>query len=205
MNLVFIHGWGFDQSFWQALAARLTRYQQEFVDLGFFGAASPLEPAAPDRILIGHSLGFVHGLQSKKNWAGVIAINSFARFPASGAVLDGMKKQCARDPALTLARFYERIEAEAPTVIAQPNKEKLCEGLDVLRDVDMSGELADLSVPALVLAAENDPLVPIEVSQRIKAGADFHSHASGGHILPKSDAAWCAERISQFLDRNFGT
>src|SRR5262245_19094736 len=80
VELVFIHGWGFDARFWDALSTLLPQFPQKRIDFGFF--ASPKADDAPTspHILIGHSLGFVHGITKMKKWDGWIAINSFPRF-----------------------------------------------------------------------------------------------------------------------------
>jgi pimeloyl-[acyl-carrier protein] methyl ester esterase len=106
MELVFIHGWGFDVRFWDALGELLPQYKQHRIDLGFItprhhepsskqgsdGDADwvPDKSGQPwtdrifrddvDYVLIGHSLGFVYGVKRKRNWQSWIAINSFPRF-----------------------------------------------------------------------------------------------------------------------------
>ena len=66
MELVFIHGFGFDASVWDPLFELLPQFKKRRIDLGFFGAAAePLRLEGPS-VLVGHSLGFLHGLRDAK-------------------------------------------------------------------------------------------------------------------------------------------
>ena len=213
MNLVFIHGWGFGPGFWDPLAALLPQYQQRRLNLGFFGEATKDVTDNEASILIGHSLGFVHGMKMKKNWSGWIAINSFPRFVATeesagcipAAVLLRMQKQLQRDPKKTLADFYHLIGAETPATSAKPCLERLNEGLDELRHSDIREDLAHHKM-GLVLAAQNDPLVPMATSESMaSSNTTLVVHPTGGHVLPQSAAPWCAEAITNFIAEHFGT
>jgi len=207
MRLVFIHGWGFDPHFWDVLAAALARFPQTRVDLGFFGGAVDRVRDDEPAILIGHSLGFLHGMRARKNWAGWVAINSFPRFVAtpteagcvSAASLRAMRGGLLKDAPKTLADFYRLIGAAAPAAAVTPHVESLRDGLDVLRDA--SFDPAVVAGTGLVLAAKNDPLVPIATSAALAASADRIAwHAGGGHLLPQNATAWCAEQIVGFVD-----
>lgn len=213
MELVFVHGWGFDAHFWDPVCAWLSQFRQRRMDLGFYGNPSAAPPFDNEAILIGHSLGFVHGFTQKKDWGGWIAINSFPRFiyntDQSGCVaaveLRGMKTFLALDSAKTLRGFYDRIGAEPPE--GSPNVERLRSGLDELRDGDVESVFATLDAPGLVLAARNDPLVPIATSEalgRMAKKGGIMWHETGGHILPLRDPVWCAEAIQGFVQNFFG-
>jgi pimeloyl-[acyl-carrier protein] methyl ester esterase len=212
MQLVFIHGWGFEARFWDALAALLPGYKYRRIDLGFFGeAADDIHDGAPS-ILVGHSLGFLYGINRYKNWAGWIAINSFSRFVATDskagcvntAALRTMRKKLPNDPQDTLAEFYALIGATASPAKAAPRVERLCEGLDELRDSDIGGALAAAAKPGLALAARNDPLVPVAASEALQVPhARLYWHPDGGHLLPQSAAPWCAEKMTGFMKEHF--
>jgi pimeloyl-[acyl-carrier protein] methyl ester esterase len=207
-ELVFAHGWGFDAHFWDDLRAHLPQYRHSCVERGFFGAPI-VEPASgAGKILIGHSLGFVHGMNMQKNWQGWIAINGFPRFVEDGshtgcippANLRRMKMRLQDNAAATLQDFYRQIGA-AP-VVGKPNVAWLGAGLDELRDL----VFAELAVPGLVLASRNDPLVPPSASEALSRYAAENAplwHESGGHILPQSDAGFCATAIADFLETFF--
>jgi len=202
-TLVFIHGWGLAPDFWNRLAPLLPGTEQHRVNLGFYGEPAETFPG-DDCVLIGHSLGFVYGMAKKKNWRGWIAINSFPRFvgpPGSGcASLDELKDMASRlekNPAETLKKFYAFIGAEPPA--GYPDLKKLREALDMLRILAVGRS----AIPGLMLAARNDCLVPEATGAALAAGHSAEWHESGGHVLPQSDPAWCAERISSFLKQNF--
>ena len=200
MKLIFIHGWGFDARFLDQLSPLLGQFQQQRVDLGYLGA-EPNDIESRGNILIGHSLGFVLGMQHT-DWTGYIAINSFPHFlncvPA--VVLHKMQKQLAADPQRTLSDFYKLIGATPPSA-TNLNMPRLAQGLNDLRDVDITATLRDWKKPALVLASENDPLVPLAVSQSMPAQQTLHP--SAGHMLPQNDPAWCADAITSFLRQHF--
>lgn len=209
MKLVFIHGWGFDAGFWDGLLPLLPEFEQQRVDLGFYGERSA-GSAAVGNILVGHSLGFVHGMRDSQNWAGWVAINSFPRFLninnkagcVEPAVLRSMRQQLAKNAERTLAAFHRSVGATR-TAAVPPRLDNLSGGLDELRDADIGDLLETNTKPGLILAAKNDPLVPIETSEAMAASnTSLHWHPAGGHLLPQSDAAWCAKAIKDFIKTN---
>ena len=110
-----------------------------------------------------------------------------------------MKTQLNENTQATLADFYQSIGAPAPTA-AEPDKEKLSEGLDMLRDASVG----DHAMPSLVLAAADDPLVPLAASETLASnGAQLLDHPNGGHMLPVTQTVWCAKAIGTFLRENF--
>jgi len=220
IELVFIHGWGFDAHFWDALASKLPHHRQLRVDLEFIkkisGVTGKFSTVSVEKILenenrsilIGHSLGFVHGLQAGRNWAGWIAINSFPHFVAkenspacvTAASLREMRMRLQKATENTLADFYKRIGAKPPP--GTPNVERLREGLDELRDADVTETLQTLDVPGLVLAGRNDPLVPFAVSEKLGSmakGGGLVVNEEGGHLLPQTASSWCALAIANFV------
>lgn len=208
MQLVFIHGWGFTPDFWNPLSELLPEFSQRRVDLGFYGRPSEGISSGEEAILIGHSLGFVHGIAENVNWKAWIAINSFPRFikqeEKEGCVaateLQQIKMGLSFMGKMALQRFYSLIEASVPE--GAPHLEQLKNGLDELRDCDVEGKIKELNVPGLVLASHNDPLVPLATSEalgRMTRKCAILCHETGGHILPLRDPAWCAEMIKDFI------
>ncbi len=209
MELVFIHGWGFDAGFWDRLAPLLPGPQRH-IDLGFLGhpAGDPAQLSPGRQILVGHSLGFVYGITARQDWAGWIAINSFPRFVAteslpgcvSASALRELRINFHRNPAATLARFRELIGAEPPPAGIEPTSMR--QGLDVSRDCDIDATLSSIPAPGLVLASVNDPLVPVATSAalgRAARRADLRWHDTGGHNLPLTEPQWCATAIAEYL------
>ena len=208
MHLVFVHGWGFDPRFWDALSLRLSHYKQSRFDFGFFSTPptdfvrfiSFDEPL----LLIGHSLGFLLGIQQDMPWVGWVAINGFARFTTTPdragcvtpVVLRDMQRRLSADTATTLDKFYRMVGAEGPTGPA--DRKRLGAGLKLLRDGDITELPALKNLPGLILAARRDPLVPVAASATLGAPV---WHEQGGHCLPQADPDWCAEHIEAFIKR----
>jgi pimeloyl-[acyl-carrier protein] methyl ester esterase len=214
IELCFIHGWGLEPGFWDALAPRLSDYPQVRVNLGFYGEPAALSQGTSTtrRVLVGHSLGFLHGLTTYADWSGWIAINSFPRFlalpPSPGcaslAMLRDLRQRLQADTRASLNGFYEYIGVLPPS--GEPDQARLLNGLDELRDFDADPILGALDVPGLVLASDNDPLVPIATSealgQRAKDGG-MRVHPDAGHVAPLEDPDWCAEAVTDFLKTKF--
>jgi len=213
VELVLIHGWGFDAHVWDALGERLADYPQIKVNLGFFSTHKTPVFSEDGRVLIGHSFGLVHGLTQWHNWRGWIAINSFTRFVTTesrigcvpAAQLRDMRARLQKNPSETLYSFYRMINATPH--IGIPNVERLTAALDELRDADVKDTLEKFDVPGLVLAGSEDPLVPSaaseELGQLAKDGGLLVSRG-GNHMLPQARPAWCALAIADFLKTNFG-
>jgi pimeloyl-[acyl-carrier protein] methyl ester esterase len=211
-ELVFIHGWGFDARFWDALAERLPQWKQVRIDLGFFKKnstafsdilANALTSKEP-RVLIGHSLGFAFGAPQTQ-WQGWVAINGFPRFVPDcvpGVALREMRMRLKSDPAKCLADFHKTIGTTAPG--GEPNDDQLREGLDALRDADIEKAAGIRRIPGLVLAGKHDPLVPVETSEKLgHYASDGATFDEGGQILPQSNPDFCAATITQFMARHF--
>ncbi|MGO4399688.1 alpha/beta fold hydrolase [Achromobacter sp. PAB15] len=229
-TLLFIHGWAFDASVWTQLRAALADWPHAVADAGYFGATpAVIDPVTgpvtdtdsitgPDTapingpvIAIGHSLGVMRLLRSlPSNCVGVVSINGFPRFSAAPdfeagvprRMLDRMMKRLSADPAAVVHDFRERC-AEA-SVLGEPRLEPLARDLEALRDEDQRDALAALPVPLLILAGEDDPIVPAAMTQAAfggRVGDERHDLEHGGHLLPVSDAPWCARHIAGFIAR----
>lgn len=76
--------------------------------------------------------------------------------------------------------------------------------LDAYGDVDVTGLLAEVRAPTLVIHSRRDAGVPYEQGQMLAAGipgARFATLDTANHILPATDPAWhdCARLIREFL------
>ncbi|GAA0529319.1 pimeloyl-[acyl-carrier protein] methyl ester esterase [Rhizomicrobium palustre] len=200
MRLVFVHGWGFDASFWDDLAGALPEFDAARVELGFLGREFSLPTFSPDDVLIGHSLGFLWGATQYQGWSRMIAINAFAEFSGemgvASASLRAMRTSLKRDPQKTLANFYASLNG--PQVPREFQAERLAEGLAWLQDWRL-GEKP--GVPSLVLSGAKDPLLPARATTHLAEMLDAPArlHETGGHLLPLSDPKWCAAAIRAFL------
>jgi len=204
VRLVFVHGWALGPEIWDALAPRLAEFPYVRVDLGYFGAPAVPEPQAGD-LLVGHSAGLLWGLSSRQDWAGVAAINSFARFrlDAKGrgcvrpAALRAMRQALQRDAQKCADDFRRSLKIAPARGPAQQGR--LVEGLDMLRDFDAAAHAG--CAPWIVLAAEDDSLAPpaatLDLAQL--SGARPAWRKTGGHGLPWTAPEFCAEHIAEFL------
>ncbi len=217
MRLVFVHGWGFDASFWDALLPKLDPALGEFkvAEMGFFGGTPNYPECGGGDVLIGHSLGFLRGIAVAKKPRAWIAVNGFVRFAAEKGVkeccvsltaLKDMRRKLERDAPSVLAAFHASVGGDIP--LGEPNVPALAEGLDILRDGDIKALLKTTTCPSLVLAGTHDPLVPLEASLAIgRAAAGTTATVffeDGGHVLPLSHADRCAAEINRFLSRLSG-
>lgn len=209
-TLLFVHGWAFDASVWTPLRAELRDWPQAVFDAGYFGPAREPGIAGPV-IAIGHSLGALRLLRSlPRNCLGLASINGFPRFAAGPGfeagvpprMLDRMLKRLDADPVAVLQDFRRRCGEENP--FGAPRLEALGRDLQALRDEDQRPALAMLRVPLLALAGEDDPIVPASMTRAAYAGSpvcELRWRERGGHLLPVSDALWCAAHIRAFLSR----
>jgi pimeloyl-[acyl-carrier protein] methyl ester esterase len=229
-TLLFVHGWAFDASVWTQLRAELADWPHAVADAGYFGATPAvidpvtgpvtdtdsitdpaIAPITGPVIAIGHSLGVMRLLRSlPSNCVGVVSINGFPRFSAAPdfeagvprRMLDRMMKRLSADPAAVVQDFRERC-AEA-SALGEPRLEPLARDLELLRDDDQRDALAALPVPLLILAGKDDPIVPAAMTQAAfggRVGDERHDLEHGGHLLPVSDAPWCARHIAGFIAR----
>ncbi len=203
MRLVLVHGWALGPGAWDALARRLPAPQVR-VDLGYFGAPDIPVLRGGD-VLVGHSAGLFWGLRAFSGWAGVVALNSFARFPlgsegrgcAPPGELRAMRRALERNPKACADAFRARFGiAPAP---GEAQKEPLMEGLDLLRDFDATPYAGGR--PWLVLGTANDPLAPTAETRRLADIFDgaLALHETGGHGLPWTAPEFCTEQITAFL------
>ncbi|WP_142846906.1 alpha/beta fold hydrolase [Telmatospirillum sp. J64-1] len=203
-TLCFIHGWGFSAEFWQPLAQALEDVPSLAVDLGH--VAPPHQPALPPGpvVAVGHSLGFAWALRRRRDFAGLVAINGFARFTAAPdfpqgvppRLLERMISRFADHPCAVYTDFMRRCGIDEPDCTGL-RPDALEAGLRFLGSVDEREALADL--PLLALAGGQDPILPEAMNratfERVEIAAD------GGHLLPLTHTQWCAAHIRAFLGK----
>ncbi|MEQ8194302.1 MAG: alpha/beta hydrolase [Rhodospirillales bacterium] len=204
---VFVHGWGFDAGFWDGVRAHLPEAETLTVDLGFRGPAEGLKAMPPGRtVAVGHSLGFLWLLHEKPfAWDGLVSINGFAKFTASdgfpsgidGRMVARMKDKIRTTPEAVVADFLGACgHADPPDTLAPAalDPAALERGLDWLMAWD--GRAALQGETVLALAGRADPIVPPDLSEA-SFGRNLQWH-EGGHLLPVTAPAWCADRLRAF-------
>lgn len=203
-TLLFVHGWGFDASFWAPLAQRLPDFKREFVDLGFRG--EPATPWVEAPMVVAHSMGLAWALANiPRPWAGAVAVNAFARFTrcpdfVSGVAPRLVERMVAKfddEPMAVTADFLSRCGVETPQTEGMDNA-RLGEMLRWLAMCDERKALDALDCPLLPLAGMQDMIVPEQMSREGFANYPLVLADGGGHLLPQSHPEWVAKSIRQF-------
>ncbi len=198
MKLLFAHGWGFDRTFWQPLAASLADFDCAIDDRGYFGAPFAPEVVGPC-IAVTHSFGTIRVLADPPpGLVGVVAINGFARFTAPLGqpgvpvrVVEHMIRRFGQTPAGVLASFHQQIGGTVPKGKIDADLLRL----DLLRLRDARAPLP--KVPVISLQGGQDPLMPGPMRATTFEGGEVRRIESeaGGHLLPIEDPELCAEAV----------
>ena len=197
--ILFVHGWGYDASFWDPVRTALG-VPSAALDLGYFGAADTALPRDAT-LLVGHSLGFLWlARRSALKHLPRIGINAFPRFleadgyrPAvAPRVLERMKRRVVSDTRSVLEDFWARAGAAGPDGTA--NAATLAEGLDHLAAWDERENLASRASRTRLIAGREDAIVPAAMTEMAFKGSEI-TWIPGGHALPCTHAAEIARLI----------
>jgi pimeloyl-ACP methyl ester carboxylesterase len=197
------------------------------MDLGFFGQArSPILAPTPRLVAVGHSLGFAWLLRQAHQadtplghllatrTMGLIGINAFPRFAAGTddwpegtprRILERMIRRTREDPLGVLSEFRQRAGATTAIPAALTRRvdpEALVMGLTWLLEWDLRPALERWGDRLLVLAAADDPIVPITLTDAGFAHLPDTARMlspCGGHLLPLQRPEWCAAAIAAFV------
>lgn len=202
MHFVFVHGWGFHAGIWASLIERLPDAKVTLIDLGFVAGGPEGSPDWPeDAIAVGHSLGVLWLLkEAGARFKGLVSIQGFDRFcphvPLSR--VSALKRGLARDPGGTLQAFWHSCGAPDFAEPASLNTGRLDEGLNWLMHWDARAARESLECPTLILAAEDDPIVPPAMSEAVWGKENIVWSPDGGHVLPLRHPRWCAHHVAEF-------
>ena len=205
--LLCVHGWGFGAGFWDSLLERLPDLDAERIDLGFYG--EPFRPAVNRPLVVAHSMGLAWALANiARPWAGVLAVNAFARFTRAQHFIEGvpprmierMQSRFAAEPRTVTAEFLGRCGIDSPDTSAIA-PEPLGESLAWLGKCDERTSLRMLSCPRLALAGMNDPIVPPAMSVASFPADELILAEGGGHLLPLTHPDWGAANLRLLLAR----
>lgn len=208
MKLLFVHGWGFDASFWDALASRLANFEHVRDDRGYFGTPAPME-CDGRCVAVTHSFGTMRLLaEPPAGLAGVIAINGFDRFIAGEdfpgvpmRLVETMITRFERRPLSVLDDFRARCGC-GPAHL-EFDHVRLAGDLERMRTTDVRSVTAGLDMPLLSLHSAHDRIVPAAMRDAALAGSgriERRSHPEAGHMLPTDEPDWCADAITTFLE-----
>ncbi len=198
LRVLFVHGWGFDASLWDKMAACLPEFEIERGELGFLGAPPHLPLIAADMLCIGHSLGVLWLLKQGRPMRGLVSINGFDRFGGQATALRAMRVRLKRDAAGQIADF-RRSAGHDDATPAHFDTDRLRQGLGWLADWNCSEARAALDCPVLALAARDDRIASPQLTSASWGDAVIWSE-NGAHVLPSSRPDWCAELFRNFAD-----
>lgn len=210
MRFVFVHGWGFDASFWSPLIEELSNPDHFCVDLGFLGQAKTHSVFMDTPyIAVGHSFGVQWLLQncSHNPWQALISINGIARFTKSDEFPQGTDPRILRRMIAGFEKRPQEVWVDFLKMCGLENPESknldtgpLLDSLHALRDGDEREALAGCKVPVLALTGGGDMLAsPAYSDATFATPHTVLVKPDGNHILPLSDPQWCAQRIREFL------
>ncbi|NVK18274.1 MAG: hypothetical protein HWE30_06250 [Methylocystaceae bacterium] len=205
-NVVFVHGWGFDASFWEGIASEITGCDIQCVDMGFFGLQNKTLP--DDAIYITHSMGLAWTLERANHVEALVVINGFTKFCASTDWPDGvaermltrMIRQFDRAPEKVWVEFMKNSGLDAPIYPDEADTNGLKTGLEYLLSVDVRQKYQSLTCPKFILAGGVDTIVTEKLTVA-SFERDIIWYKEAKHLLPLSHSTDCVRHIQEFLDQ----
>ncbi len=208
IGLCFCHGWGFHPDFWSSLLPFFPDAPIKIWNLGYFGEkANPLPDTTADQwIAIGHSIGFRKLMESKIDWAGVVAVQGFYDFLGSEPrmrkvrqrALNQMQTHWNQNPQQVLQDFYNEASLPHPPSYSF-SPEWLTLETD-LRSLDVAGKFDwPLSLPYRVLGSRNDFIVPPSLMESEWNSPQIEWSEGGGHALGFFESDFVAESIHSLI------
>ncbi|MDF7673426.1 alpha/beta hydrolase [Acetobacteraceae bacterium ESL0709] len=214
--LYFVHGWGYDSSFWRPLCNDLSAFSCDFYEAGYFGHRQATIPPSHPYLAIGHSAGVMTILeQNDPLCQGLIALNGFACFAQSPSfpqgiparVLQRMSTRLEQSPETTLSQFRSLCGEEYPALPQIYETSRLKAGLEFLQCHDVRPVLPHWNKPLITVTGNRDPLSPALTGLAYPPGFSlfWESHCwEGGHLLPITHVIQSAQlirRIIRYIDR----
>lgn len=204
MQILFAHGWGYHGGVWEGVLARLGTRQTAILDLGFVrGGPKGISAMPEDVVCVGHSFGLMWLLKhGPEHIRGLVSISGFDCFHAyrPAEALSDLRGGLERNPAAQMRAFWQSCGTERFAEADCLDAGTLRGGLEWLGLWDERERRRALDCPVLVLASEDDAIVPKDMSAEVWQGADLRWCAHGGHGLPLTAPAWCAAHIDRFVD-----
>lgn len=167
IHFVFAPGFGFTDAYWQNLLPLLPG-TQSMLD-------APLPPLTSSDVLVGvgHSLGLAHLICSKRPFNLLIGLQAFLNFCGTGEErharirqVDAMIRLFQKDASYALGQFYKACGYDGPFP-------RVIETSALVRDLQDLKEIYALpSCPTLIVAGDNDPIVPLHL---------LEAHFEGSH------------------------
>ncbi len=208
---------------WACTGEDLLPLQRELGTAVQWVSGEPGDGTTTDPFLAGWSLGGMQAIRSAAQHppSGLILIASSLRFPDclpdGSSRIDAIRQGLAHDPKRTLTRFFlesaypakpdRREVAQRVESAMAMGRQELLNGLDELASINATRLAGDLACPVLILHGRHDAIIPPEeagITARACPHADIDIHPDSGHELPVREAAWCASRITEFVNRVTG-
>lgn len=201
MGYIFIHGWGYDASFWQSLQNEMNIASPTNIEMGFLGQTPQTPEITNPSIFITHSLGAMYALHHYSHVIEkLIIINGFYRFTdfTNKRLLKTMQLRLRRTPIDQMTDFWTLCGSKPD--IQNLNQEQLSKGLDWLSSWDESDKISGISNDnTLILAGGKDNITPAKIMKNHWQKFNLHLYEEGNHTLPITQTTWCAEKIQDFL------
>ena len=215
-NLYFVHGWGFEESFWLPVSKILEGKKNitaiNFISLNFFESDKRNSiTKCNNNIFITHSYGLNWFLDRKVNCYALVnffAAPSFVKFQKnskkSKIMLDLMIKKLKDSPNEVLNKFYENcgLENSFKTGVGKINKDKLVNALKNLKDNSYLEEFLRIKKKTLNVFAERDKIFDVSLSKLKKfMGSDFDYVLidSQSHAFPVLEPNKTSEIIYNYI------
>ena len=203
---LFVHGWSFDATIWDAVRGHLPDADTAVVEHGYLDGVPRWPDVPAGAVAVGHSAGLLDLLADPPpGCVGLVAINGFTRFAAGpdfphgvpDRLLQRMLGRLAIDPAATVSEFRSRCGGGLDPA-ATLRSDRLRRGLLSLCERDARRRLSASGLRVLALAGRLDPIVPPAMTSDCFEPAATGWHDEGGHLLPLTDPVWCAARLRAF-------
>jgi pimeloyl-ACP methyl ester carboxylesterase len=215
-DLTLIHGWGFDQTCWEAWQPFLGKEtRQELYNRGYFGPSNRLEALTPTeriRVVVAHSLGAHFLTPELLDGAQLLVLfasfgqyhDSFSDQRRSRATTEAMKRKVVRSPLTVVSDFHNRCGYESVFIADTStfNTDLLAADLDLLdqHSLDLD-QLAKIPKKILLHGGKDEisPLASSELLQNRLPGAVLKVHPDATHALPFTHPKWCMEMINELV------
>jgi len=197
-QIIYVHGWGLDKSFWDPLINTLP-YKSRSLNLGYIGEKET-NPSDQKSIYVTHSLGTMWALKNHAaHISTLIAINGFYNFKpfSDSRTLRAIKQGLIKNTSAQMKNFFKT--AQIKTNPQNFNTNRLIKDLDMLATGDETASLKALSCPVFSLIGESDPILALKLCEKEWLGYDVKICQQGGHALPITHIDWCAEHIESAI------
>ena len=200
-----VHGWGFDETFWNALGNEISdEYSILKWRRGYFSDAvhNDFSGNADLNVLIAHSFGahlLSHSWLEKADL--LIIISGFLTFHPG-------TPQFRKRSRAVLKSMIEKLNESTEEVLSEPpsnhNKEVLMKDLNALNHAKLNMEALQKVPNICIIHGTSDRIVPNmkgrELFRQLGEQAKYYEIKKTGHALPVTDAKTCWKFIAPEID-----